>query len=63
MLLEDYKKINNSFKKHCVYRIGNEAGFFSEINKKETNEENLDKEDVEEANEMIEEGQKENSDR
>lgn len=32
MLLEDYKKINNSFKRHCVYRIGNEAGFFSEIN-------------------------------
>ncbi|WP_288880198.1 hypothetical protein [Pedobacter panaciterrae] len=32
MLLEDYKKINSSFKRHCVYRIGNEAGFFSEIN-------------------------------
>jgi hypothetical protein len=32
MLINDYKKINSSFKRHCVYRIGNEAGFFSEIN-------------------------------
>jgi hypothetical protein len=32
MTLEEYKKINRSFKKVCVYRIGNEAGFFSEIN-------------------------------
>lgn len=32
MTFEDYQKINRSFKRQCVYRIGNEAGFFSEIN-------------------------------
>lgn len=32
MDLEEYRNINNSFKRICVYRIGNDAGFFSEIN-------------------------------
>lgn len=32
MTLKEYQQINKSFKKVCVYRIGNEAGFFSEIN-------------------------------
>lgn len=32
MTLREYQKINRSFKRICIYRIGNEAGFFSEIN-------------------------------
>lgn len=31
-IIEEYIKINNSFKKTVVYRIGDEAGFFSEYN-------------------------------
>jgi len=29
---DEYLQINNSFQKICIYRIGNHAGFFSEIN-------------------------------
>lgn len=31
-MLENYKKLNNSFKKSLVYNLGSEAGFFSEFN-------------------------------
>lgn len=30
--LTKYKKLNNSFKKHVVFKIGDDAGFFSEYN-------------------------------
>lgn len=32
MTLQEYKEINNSFKKTCVFRIGTGSGFLSQIN-------------------------------
>jgi hypothetical protein len=32
MTIDDYKKLNDSFEKMCVYHVGLSAGFFSEYN-------------------------------